>query len=1037
QKAINRINELFKQIKSKRKLKQDLEGQIELKEVKLNNLEKSRKDKYDKATVKSVKRSKIYKQVNAEIQSLKEELDWLGAVTEFTDEIEDAEVKKMESIEEKIQVDKEIKDIKEELITTKKSKELLEKESRHSMHQPTGSDTTIPSQQSSKSVTKEETVETYIPLIVQIKKVAKNLLSSATTNILGTKVKNYADAAANALLKKILSPDDGNNEKFRLGDSPGRALLFDKDGNIDSNVAAAIALAIDEVMAMNSGSMEYNDDVIIGRIFGVDEEQVTPMMRRAAATAGRHRRFMAHELGTAILNNLAIGPNQTESDYRLYEKLRVDMGQMALLYAEQVGYIEPLSETNIASELVNEIIRIRDGKKPGEGKEGDENIPTVKLSEKYRKHKDGTKNKLIEKIKANYIELSESLGIEENVKHYRTSERDKDRVHEVRNQPMADVAPEMQKTANVLENTSFTVNVEGVKMLMSVGREKILKLMGHTELTTHDNGDVTYVVKKDGKEETRLATDDDVESITARNNQLAKSYDELVELSETVSDSKIYYDWFISKNGRFFIDSAMTNPQTEKILHRFLINVEGSQSDIDMSKELHRMAFSYSIAQSMGYDIDKNHHDDIMAFAKDVMDNADIESMKKMLEGEEYTGEQKIEIEHLGHFVQGIQAIEAYRARDGGTFSTNISFETDAVTSAFAIKLLQFPIFKNLKRWAAKTGLFFKPNKDDGDIGFEYNAIDSMNNAIANGIVDSYKTLAAEVKITANTLNVDEEASDKVQARAERDKKLFNMMSRLLPEVFEKDIEGAVTDMVTKAAREMFKYPFMTFNYAAGMQTISKNLAKTLLEDVPNKILNGEMDEEVKQLIKDANQDAIENQPDLNKTMSDEQVDAELARIKKELKKKSVDQVRLFGTFDKGRMNPLLMDRMSKLVITVYGEAVREVMEDNFSELVDANEKVSNSFRFMFRAYNLMYNKRIAEIMKAKGRITLEDKKKLLKELRKYFPIIKAPFSDTEYDDGVAINDSTLQDVRGKGFTAKTHYVDKDGKGHTLTAAAI
>ena len=923
-------------------------------------------------------------------------------------------------------------------------------------------------------IEQEAQVETNIARIVKIKKQASSLLSTASAYLLGGNIKKYVEDAVNVLSKWIV-PATSSNEIFKLKDSPARALLFGKDGKINENVASAIALAMDELMAINASSLQFNDDRVIAKMFGVQEENVTQDMRNAAMFSGASRRFLANDLGKAIVNNLAISQNEKDSDYRLYPKLIEDLGQMALVYGEAMEYIQPLDETYIPTELIAEIKKqIAKDKgqdyKDDKEYEGNKGMPTVKLNDKYKRNESGEANKGIEALKAKFMDMQDELKLESNIKHYRTSRYEKPRTHEIRNQPMSDVNSKTQKTVNALENMAMEVNIEAVTDYLTdddvIGRKQALEIMGYVPLTKEGENNYTY---KDKDGNVRKATNDEVESINARNSQIEKSFDELVLLADKVKkgeiNNEIFYDYFISKNGRYFVDSAVTNPQTDKLLHRFLITAKKQNQEIDENNDLSMNAFYYAIAQSMGFDIDKTLPTEIIKFAKKVLDS-DVNKIQEMLKGGEALvinmdgKDVEIEIEHLGHFIQGIQSIKAYKNRGkDGKFNSNISFETDAVTSAFGIKLLQFPIFGNIIHWAAKTGIVFNakgrnPNEVDKDLvnkdntkkgnahGLVFNKIRSMGQILNSGVKDSYKTLASMVKLKPN----DSLKVDKNEEATKRNVDIYNLMENILPNIFEVDenkvniINEEGEKVVTKAARDMFKYPFMTFNYAAGMRTIARNLAKTLLEDVPSRILNNEMDDVLYKII----EDEVANHK--NKEMSEDEIKARISEIKQELQEKPTDMIKLFKDVQVDKKTgkevikysgAKLMTKMDDIVIKVYGDSIKEVMEEQFSELVKANETVAQSFRLMFRAYGIKYNEAIAKIEKENnGIVTLEDKKKILHDLRKTFPIIKSPFSDTDYNDGVAINDSKLEDVKGEGFTAYTHYM-KDGKDSTLKAAAL
>ena len=69
----------------------------------------------------------------------------------------------------------------------------------------------------------------------------------------------------------------------------------------------------------------------------------------------------------------------------------------------------------------------------------------------------------------------------------------------------------------------------------------------------------------------------------------------------------IWFKWFLSKNGRFVMDSTTVNPQTDK-LHRFLVNAESARSKVSeddivdinrsVSEDDRSLGFKYAVVQA-------------------------------------------------------------------------------------------------------------------------------------------------------------------------------------------------------------------------------------------------------------------------------------------------------------------------------------------------------------------------------------------------------------------------------------------------------
>ena len=214
--------------------------------------------------------------------------------------------------------------------------------------------------------------------IVQPSKVGKNRLSgmpiSEITN--NEEILKYKDDAVDIFKKMLPDPnDDITNRNIFAKDSLFRGLLFGlKDKNakgdkviaeINENVAVALALAADEYYAFMSSKLAYNDKDAIAAMLGLQPHEVSPEMQKAFAYQGVFKKLIADNLGKAVFSNLSLAPagkivgkNADGSekviyegvDSELYAKMISDAGQMALLYMQAKGYIEPLNKSTMPIE---------------------------------------------------------------------------------------------------------------------------------------------------------------------------------------------------------------------------------------------------------------------------------------------------------------------------------------------------------------------------------------------------------------------------------------------------------------------------------------------------------------------------------------------------------------------------------------------------------------------------------------------------------------------------------------------------------------
>ena len=457
------------------------------------------------------------------------------------------------------------------------------------------------------------------------------------------------------------------------------------------------------------------------------------------------------------------------------------------------------------------------------------------------------------------------------------------------------------------------------------------------------------------------------------------------------------------------MDSVGINPQTEKQLHRWLITPKSHNVTIDFGAKgkakRQKDMFRLAIAQAFGFAIDKKSNADSYAFADAIM-AADESELLKVLKPDEKghfkykLGEHTLEIEHIGHTMQAISALRAYRDANGGPFTTSMSVEFDAVTSGFIIKLMQIPILgmKKVKEWLAKGGIFL--GGTDGYNGGDIKDIKSMSDVIAkNGITDAYRTLAGKMKtptkVTDKYYENNKDRNNKVKVA----NRVLGAITPLLGNI-KNDI-----DEVTKEGRALFKDPFMTFNYAAGMASIKRSLGYKMTENLADEMLAGS--EKGNALI--------------NALFGREATPAEITLFRKDLAEKDFDEVVING---KVKVSEL----MRKIIEDAYGNQVESILGEEFEGLVKANGTINNAFKGVFLAWKKEYDAKVAEVIAKGGVLSAKVEDEIILALKDKFPMINAPLSSGNIEDleTVAIYSTKLSSGKDKRYGAAKTYINKD-----------
>ena len=802
----------------------------------------------------------------------------------------------------------------------------------------------------------------------------KKLYTDAVT-VKNTESKSINEVNLNKLLK------NNRNSMFTLSDwlhqSPAVAIVLDKDGNINETVALAMQLSVDEVIAYNGRMLdrEFKSKEDIAQMFGILETDVTNQLNDLVKDKGMLQKTLANKIGALTLKRLGITFDSAKAkdnniEKEMFDKLEADIGNMAL-QAMSSGSNKILEETSVDSGTLGKAL------KKSNAVEADE-ISTKGASAVTKFYR------------LSAYAATEASQVKENGRPKRNVDLDRTDAFESKTKLIADritIKTNYRHTPVVknYKNEKVEKDVIGLKIPTGNGMLKgaveflnnlvKIKWIPDTEvlskiLEMNENNQETLLKWLGYKTEDELTrmTSTSRANVIATNREILSSIDALTELQKDEKATQgMYFDWFYTINGRYMIDSNTINPQADK-LHRFIVQplthkleyvlngTEWTANGKPMNKKL-----NYSIAQAFGFKVDKKYTADLETFAENVKDN--IETIETaILEGnEEKLNELGISIDHISHAVQAIETIKKMKA--GKSFESRLTAEFDALTSGFGLKLLQLPILGDVWKWLNKTGIFKSPKVND-EFSIKFN---STNDVLASGMLDSYQDLSAGVKIEDLESAIDESNNAVV-------KSWFDILSKqkLLPVVGENGV-------VSSALRSLFKDPFMTFNYSAGIKSIKESLATKLTYEVLDAIA------------------AIGVTEDVDQNPEYKKYNALIASIRSHIGVKStVDVIRILRSDDiDDRVN---FKKIESTMITMfeasYGKVVENIMTKNFSELMKANDAINSAFKLMFSMFNESYQ---AEKAKLKvGELSEEQFKNILVKLADKFPMIKGPLTSGE-----------------------------------------
>jgi len=837
----------------------------------------------------------------------------------------------------------------------------------------------VTTKQGEKAQKLSKSNKSHIP--VDVTKYVKNRVSSLLNSILPEKLvgeEYYKD------MVDFIKKSQDLKKPYAVVDSPALGLVFDKDENVQEVVALAMQMGFDEYVTFSSNMLtaNYKSKKDTAQMVGTIESALSPELYEGLRDKGVFLKTAANQIGGSILGKMGISFDAEKADKNSIEKeafnrLAADIGNMAIMAGVKKGIVEYDSMT------VNKYVELGGDKKDGALRKDDTTITFVKLTDKAENKSELTGRAGVDDIKDKFKELHEEIGDESTyekgpstrpIKNPRFEREGvaKDNIGTKVPDGKKDGLKSPKKFLQELVDTKWQPNVDTIKSVIELNgenRDVLLKYLGYTT-----------------KEDLDKLTVDSRAAQEAVNREIEKSIDSLVDLHKKLEENptemrSLYFDWFYTSNGRYMMDSNTINPQSDK-LHRFMIQPESHElsyilkdGKLKVGKKDVTSKVRYALAQAFGIAVDKVKTkviDDmggrLLNIAQgntetftykdeegnDVKVDVDLATLEEMvMTGDETFEHIGFEAEHIGHTLQALGMMKKINnTKDGEGFSATLTAEFDAVTSGFGLKLMQFPILgKHLWKWLNKVGVFEK--------GSKFLIDDSMNDILAEaGFDDSYQTLAGG--FDANRVDLGKGIKAVIWEDL-RD-------GGLLPQ---KTAEGEIS----KQLRNLFKDPFMTFNYSAGIKSIRRSLQGILTTKVLDEIAKGnkEYDSVANSLAKFGKFDSVKE-------------------LRTELRTKKVP----YG----------IMEELGSMFDETYGKQVEDIMTENFQEFMQANDTINGAFKVMFNLFKEEYvaAKKQVDV----GNMSEEKFMEIIDGLRTKFPLIKGPLSEG-IEDGIGVYKNSSQ----------------------------
>ena len=790
---------------------------------------------------------------------------------------------------------------------------------------------------------------------------------------------NQLIAQAKSIVEKTISDpklEYGNtkNSIIPFTNSQVSSLIFDKDKNVNENVAIAVRIGLFNFVKNNTyllkkGKKSKKD---LAEILGIDESQLSRDAVEMMSDKGLLYKTAANSIGKDIASMLGLSrKSDSEADIQAYDALLADLGQTALLTGVSSkdnpdGFLEldnSVSSSKFAKTVLNKANHtVSDGT--------DAKVLFIQVESKKNDQVD-----VVAEEAASIVEILPDTDVNRKEPSFkRLSSKLKDKLlKKIRKEKLGLTIPDDSKKAlNELMDTEWSADL--VLMREMIENQDLIKAR------------LGYLVEGDeGYEKLSYEKKEVQESI---NRGLDNSFKEMEWLVQSTDEdtTSLWFEYFFSKNGRFFIDSNTINPQNDKHLHRFTVQPKTHTNTFVYNRKTKEFTVEgkkvtdnvfYAIAQGFGQSTDKQDTKKNLEFGKKMLNELNTlekiaDAKKNFLEGKK--DDLSINIEHLGHALQTFSFLEKVVSSKGKPFSSAITAEFDAVTSGFGLKNLQMPIIAELETWLEKVGILASDNEALGKVDDV-----SMNDILDKGEVkDSYQTLASSVENLSFEEVLGNTEKGSVIQDSEFTRGVWGVLSDVLP-------KKADDETISGALRSLFKYPFMTFNYSASIQSIRKNLLTgELLSSLADDMAAADLS------VKDA--PIVMLMEALAGTKGDVKAFQSNIRTKP------------FYTIKVGK-TPI--DKyLGQMIDASYGAQVEQVLTAKFQPFVNAQSNINDGFKAAFEIFAVAFEEKLNEARK-KGAVSVEVERKIYEDLKQQWPMIKGPLSNMEEElatgDGIGV----------------------------------
>ena len=791
-----------------------------------------------------------------------------------------------------------------------------------------------------------------------------------------------------------------------------------ENGKLNEAAKQAMALVGAEWLANDATETlaVHRDDSATKALLGVDKNStLTQEQRESVKDIDGLVNKTANQLGAKVYKLLGIKAKkdiELVNNSRIADTLKTELGLMVLKALEKNGTIELVKDKEVSVK--------RNGKA---------------VTEKWNTYKvlhvdngriwidDGAQavDTVQEKVElSKQLESAEGEGSVRGI--YLTKEqavpKDSEIVNEGPTGKVSEVSAKHKEAVKKQSGTANWLNKGYVKTLQKLDADGkyLRKLLGYT-----DPAKVLKIREV---------------AVKGKNQMIDKAIEDLNYVVDAVGyGTKMYGRWKVITNNRFMLDSNTFNWQDKK-LHRYAVDRGASTVSTDM-KDTNSKLFMLALAQAFDMKVDKQRlsttlkeiNDLVTELHNEVEFSDTSKSLEEYHDSEEYTDNVRGvidalaakghdgEIEHMLRGATELVNLMYMQEKGESTYDTGMMIETDAITSGYAIKGIQFPLYadangkpytiEQIVEEIQKVGVF----EGEGNYG----------DRVEGGAEDAYETPAGVL-------------SKKLNGAPEAIVKLLDPKMEV--------VKGKV-----KVSRAFMKQPFMTLNYGSGVKGIIDDAVSSAEENFYG-------------LVQDY---VITRKVYLDGGLSKEERSKLLAKGQKLAKELSNTATSVFGKnssiVDRAKSNGLGFKltkkeqaRLQDVLYKVIKKPLEDTLKDEYKHFIDLSGTLNKSFQLRFQLAKNMIDSKIEEefskrVDKAGGNKNLvpplnrKDMEKILEEVHDVLPVFKTPLDKKDGDKAegliAKLERVSFESKGAVGNVATTGKVDVKGAKSKLKNAAL